>query len=262
MTTLSASDLRDLAAAKRLLEETSLSQRAIDLLGRPIEWGMQRLPDAARRVVTAASRTALEKAADLACGSLAQESAAVCRPGLHKAAAICAGAAGGLFGLPGLAVELPLSTTIMLRSIAQIGRSHGENLADPDSRLACLQVFALGGRSPDDDAMDSAYLAMRLVLAHETRAATSWLLSGGAQAARSQAPMLVSLVQKIAARFSIAVEQKLIAEALPVIGALGGGAVNGLFIDFFQDKAAGHFAYRRLERVHGPGAVREAYERL
>ena len=46
-----------------------------------------------------------------------------------------------------LPIELPVSTIIMLRSIADIARSEGEDLSDPESALSCVQVFALGGRS-------------------------------------------------------------------------------------------------------------------
>jgi hypothetical protein len=38
------------------------------------------------------------------------------------------GGVGGLFGLPALAIELPISTTIMLRSIADIARSEDEDI--------------------------------------------------------------------------------------------------------------------------------------
>ena len=48
-------------------------------------------------------------------------------------------------GLAALAVELPVSATIMLRSIADIARS-GRNLKLADVRLECVQVLALGGR--------------------------------------------------------------------------------------------------------------------
>jgi hypothetical protein len=40
-----------------------------------------------------------------------------------------------------LPIELPVSTVIMLRSIADIARSEGEDLSDP-RRLPCVQVFA------------------------------------------------------------------------------------------------------------------------
>ena len=57
------------------------------------------------------------------------------------------GSAGGAFGLAALPFELPVSTIIMLRSIADIARSEGEDLSDPDTALSCVQVFALGGRA-------------------------------------------------------------------------------------------------------------------
>jgi EcsC protein family len=47
--------------------------------------------------------------------------------------------AGGTFGLAALPVELPVSTTIMLRSIADIARSEGEDLSDPETALACVE---------------------------------------------------------------------------------------------------------------------------
>jgi hypothetical protein len=45
-----------------------------------------------------------------------------------------------------LPIELPVSTIIMLRLIADIARSAGEDLSDPEAALSCVQVFALGGR--------------------------------------------------------------------------------------------------------------------
>ena len=74
------------------------------------------------------------------------------------------GAIGGAFGLATLAIELPLSTVIMLRSIADIARSEGQSVADPEVQLACLEVFALGGRGPEDDAAESGYFAVRAAL--------------------------------------------------------------------------------------------------
>ena len=66
---------------------------------------------------------------------------------LHRALAALSGAMGGALGISAVLVELPISTTIMLRAIARIAQSEGEDLSDPETALACLQVFALGGRS-------------------------------------------------------------------------------------------------------------------
>ena len=51
-------------------------------------------------------------------------------------------------------------------------------------------------------------------------------------------------------------------QALPVIGALGGAAVNYAFMEHFQDVARGHFTVRRLERTYGKELVRSEYERI
>jgi hypothetical protein len=66
----------------------------------------------------------------------------------------------------------------------------------------------------------------------------------------------------IGRRFGVVGTQKLAAQAVPVIGALGGAAVNYAFIDHFQEVARAHFVVRRLERRYGKDAVRAAYDRF
>jgi hypothetical protein len=66
----------------------------------------------------------------------------------------------------------------------------------------------------------------------------------------------------IASRFGVVVGQKFAAQAIPVVGALSGAAVNYAFIDHFQEIARAHFAVRRLERRYGKDAVRMAYDKL
>ena len=63
--------------------------------------------------------------------------------------------------------ELPLTTTLMLQSIADIARHYGEDLRRPEARLACLEVFALADRRSGKRA-DIGYYATRSVLTHLT----------------------------------------------------------------------------------------------
>jgi hypothetical protein len=72
----------------------------------------------------------------------------------------------------------------------------------------------------------------------------------------------VRLIAQIASRFGVLVTQKFAAQAVPLVGALGGAAVNYAFIDHFQELARAHFVVRRLERRYGKDSVRAAYERL
>jgi hypothetical protein len=154
---LSPDDLDALRYAKRLLENPGLAAKITTVLGRPIEKGLDLLPQKWAQVVAVATRTSLETALQVALATMGDTPRAPSWERLHKLAAATTGAAGGAFGLAGLSIELPVSTTLMVRSIADIARSEGERLATPEAKLACLEVFAMGGRNSSDDASESAY---------------------------------------------------------------------------------------------------------
>ena len=170
------------------------------------------------------------------------------------------GAVGGVFGLPALAIELPVSTMVIFRSIADIARSEGENLHAIDAKLACIEVFALGGRTGTDDATESAYFTVRTALATAVADASRYFAARGG--VESGAPVVARLVAQVANRFGVNVTQKMAAQAVPVIGAAGGATLNVVFIRHFQDMAAGHFTVRRLERQYGAEVVRRTYDQL
>jgi hypothetical protein len=180
---------------------------------------------------------------------------------MHKFAAAASGAAGGAFGIAALAIELPLSTTLILRSIAEIAAAEGENPRHLETKLACLTVFALGSEKDErDNAAESGYFAARAALASAVSEATKYLAEKGM--GKSGAPALVRLVTLIAARFGIVVSQKTAAQMIPVLGAAGGAIINTLFIGHYQDMARGHFIVRRLEKIYGSEPVRLAYDKL
>src|SRR5215204_272607 len=76
------------------------------------------------------------------------------------------------------------------------------------------------------------------------------------------ASALIRLLSQIASRFGVVVSQKVAAQAVPVLGAIGGAAVNSVFVGHFQTLARGHCTVRRLERTYGKGSVRVAYEQI
>lgn len=264
----STEEMAELAQAKATLEHPGLAVKLSSLLGKPIEKGLDLLPAAWAGQLHGATQKALEAALKLALqtlgtpGAAGRQDPAEAAPAasslLHKAAAVGSGMVGGAFGLPALVAELPLSTTIMLRSIADIARSQGEDLSTVEAQLACLSVFALGGKAAADDAAESAYFAARLALAQAVSQAAEYLARK--TVADQAAPALVRLIATIAARFQIVVSQKAAAQAVPGLGAVMGGTVNYLFIDHFQAISRAHFAVRKLERRHGAEAVRAAYE--
>ena len=149
----------------------------------------------------------------------------------------------------------PSSCCDRLRHIA---RSEGEDLSDPATALACVEVFALGGRAGSKDASESGYFAVRSVLAKTVSEAARFIAERGV--VKEGAPILLKFVTQIAARFGVVVSQKVPAQSLPVVGALGGAAVNYAFIDHFQAIARGHFTVRRLERTYGKAPIRAEYD--
>ena len=250
----------ELAKAKHILEEPAFTAKISNLIGMPLEKGIQHLPDSWAETLNNVSRDALEKALKVAVVTLDDNHQTSSHEMWHKFAVTVTGAGGGAFGLPALAVELPISTVIILRSIADIGRSQGEDLRQPEARLACLQVFALGGRAIEDDAADSGYFAVRTALASAVTEAARHIAKGGM--VNETAPILLRLIASIAGRFGIAVSQKAAAQAIPLIGAAGGALINLAFIDHFQGMARGHFIVRRLERLYGEDIVRAEYDKL
>jgi hypothetical protein len=257
---LTEAETDQLRAAVRALEGGGFASRLANLLGRQVEAAGRALPATARNVIARATEAALRAALRVAIGTIDAKAPPKAASGMHKALAAASGAAGGAFGLAAMPIELPVSTTIMLRSIAQIAREEGEDLTQPEAALACLEVFALGGQSPGAPAIEGSYFAVRSVLAKTVSESARFILQRGV--ADETAPVLVRLVVQIAARFGLVVSQKLAAQAIPVIGAFGGAAVNLAFTEHFQNVARGHFTVRRLERAYGAEAVRFDYERL
>lgn len=255
---LSEQQRQQIAEARDVLEHPGLAARMTDYLGMPVERGLSMLPPAASEGIHSATMRALSKALGLAVSTLGDETEAGPRLWTHKLMAGVSGAAGGAFGLPALAIELPVSTVLILRSVADIARSHGEDLSTLESRLACLEVFALGGgRSTEEDGTEVGYLAVRAGLAkHVTDAAKHLARSGVVE---PTAPPLVRLIAAISKRFGVVVSEKMAAQAIPLIGAAGGALLNTFFIDHYQDIARAHFTIRSLERQHGPQAVRHLY---
>ena len=121
-------------------------------------------------------------------------------------------------------------------------------------------MFALGGQGDGEAAFESGYFAIRAALAKSVSDSARFVATEGVTA--QSAPVIARLISQIAARFGVVVSEKLAAQAAPILGAIGGAAVNAAFADHFQTLARGHFIVRRLERRHGASLVAFEYQRL
>src|SRR6187401_2357599 len=173
---LDKQDIDDLKRAKELLENPGLAAKFSAVLGSPIEKGMKMLPSRWQATVHTATEAALMKALDFAVSSLGKKRLLKSNDKLHRFAAAASGAAGGAFGIAAIGIELPISTTLILRSIAEIAAAEGEDPRHVETKLACLTVFALGSsKDQRDNATESGYFAARTALAGAVTEAAKYL---------------------------------------------------------------------------------------
>jgi hypothetical protein len=256
-------DLSDLGIAVRALELPALSAKIAAMLGTPVQKAIHVLPDKAKETIGTAVEKAIYGALQLALKTLDEHDrlSEVLSPKMsdlwHKVAVATTGAAGGALGLTALAVELPISTTIMMRSIADIARREGADLHDVKTQLQCVEVLALGVGPNRSQSAEVGYFLAREALSRAVSEAAAHIARSGLQ--KGSAPALARLVTVIAERYSVTVTEKFAAQLLPVIGGIGGASINSIFIDHFQRMAHAHFTVRRLERQYGEEHVREKY---
>lgn len=245
-----AQQLDLLHAARILAHSGSVLTRVAGFVGSKGEWLTRHTGSLGRRVFGAGwqqrlqkmTEGALARAYDVATVGMGHAGGREPRIWANKAMVGMSGAVGGFFGMPGLAVDIPASTMMMMRSIAEIARAHGEDITTAEGRRACLEVFALGGPGTADDAAEISYWSTRAALNHAT---------------------VGTAVQVVARSFGVVLSEKLLAQAIPVAGAAAGGALNWMFMDFYQQMARVHFAVRRVEReVADPSVVRPCFDRL
>ncbi len=267
--------------AHGFLENPSLLIRIANKIGKPIERTLEMMPDKQKKMIHQAVDTALRKGLVAVCGTVTKPSAShgmLAKPfaetaigargmGLmHSAAAFGTGAAGGFFGFASLPIELPVTTAIMLRSIAATAQEFGMDLTKSEVQLECLYILSLGSPGTEgDDAVDSAYWGSRVAFSKLMQEAAQFLASRTfAQVAKeiekNTAPILVRFIAQVASRFEVVVSEKVLAELVPAIGAIGGGLINAAFTDYFSEAARYHFGLRALEEKHGVKAIRAVYD--
>jgi hypothetical protein len=255
---LNESERRILRRAVAILERESFVAKLTELTGEPVTRILKMLPRVVSKGIHHAVQKALTQALVVALNGLEKKEAFTPAPWAFQAVSGITGTVGGFFGMAGLMVELPVTTLLILRSVATIARRRGEDLTDPSARLACLEVLALGPKNRRGLVAETSYYAARTFLAKAVSEAAASFMERGIT--NASAPIVVDLVTSLGGRFGTVVSEKTAAGAIPVIGAIGGAAINLAFMNHFQKLAWAHFSVRHLERVHGAGNIRKEYE--
>lgn len=267
MKNITPEDLDSLKNARSSMEDIGFLMQSLNKIGGSIESGLKMIPkkqqvwlqtniDKILMTLVNSNLATMNK------GKSFKEPSA----GIYKSLVTVSGALSGAFGAStgiGTAVfasELAFSTKFIMRSILDIARSEGEDIYDLETQLSCLHVFALGGNSKNDDGLETSYYTSRIVLENAIKGASSYISKNGINSLlMSSTNPLMKLISIVASRFTVQVSEKFIAQAVPIIGAAGGGSINYMFINHFQKMAKAHFTIRRLERKYGEGLVKNIY---
>jgi EcsC protein family len=225
LTTLSPADTEaelDRLAA-RYAAAGGLGVQLLTLVGGKAEKLLERLPDPVRVKLEEVT----EKALQLAMRGAQSSRRAVPDQAdwVNTAMSTAMGAAGGFGGLPSALVELPATTTVLLRIIQGVAAEHGFDPAAENVQFDCIRVFAAAGPLASDDGADLGFLTLRVTL------------TGGA---------MQRLIATVAPRLATVLGQKLAAQTIPVLGAVAGATTNFLYTGYYREIAHVHFGLRKL----------------
>jgi hypothetical protein len=204
-------------------------------LGAQLDEALRHLPAGARAAIDRATTAALSQAFRVA---QAGRHAPRTGPAGTQALAALTGAMGGAGGLAGAVVEVPVTITVFLHAIRESARAEGFDPDAPAVQSECLRVLTAGSPMPQDDALDTGFIGARLAL-------------------NGQA--MQKLIATVAPALSAILARKLAAQAVPVLGAVTGAALNAAYLAYFRELAAIRFALMRLTLLHGPDRVAQDF---
>ena len=216
------------ALARRYLAAGGLGMELMTIIGNSAEGLIDRLPGFVRARLDRVTQAALHRAFSAAVGS--RRYVRDRGDWFNRMASTISGAAGGVAGLPGAMVELPVTVTLLLRAMLDIAAEHGLDPESDEVRMECLRVFAAAGPMAEDDQTDLGLLAARLSVTGQT---------------------VQGLISRVAPRLSVSLGQKMAAQAAPIFGAVAGASINYTFARYYQEVARVHFGVVRLAQETG-----------
>lgn len=241
-------ELRAIATSYR--EASGPIVKLSNMLGDKIESALSKVPEGWQAAVAQATDIALRTSYAAASGTQAEpESRSYLNTVLakcagerwHQVASSVSGAIGSVGGLTTLALDLGVTTTLILRSIQEIAIGYGEDIEDEAVRLQCIGVFGFGGPLSEDDDVDTGLFGARLALRGKT---------------------LEAMLRVVVPRLLPTVTAETAAKSVPLVSAAVGAVLNPAFTSYYQKMAHVHFRLRRLERDHDPETVRACFERV
>lgn len=205
--------------------------RVLNGMGGVLEDRLAALPPEARTRIEAITRMALEQGYGLAQRTPAM---AARDPRTANALAAFTGAAGGMGGVATAIAELPVTITLILRAVQEVATAHGFDTQTEAIRRETLRVFGAGGPLARDDGVDTAFITARLTLT---------------------GPGLSGTIATVAPRLAASLGPKVVAQAVPVLGAVAGAGINVAYMRYFREMAEVRFGLLALASTHDPALV-------
>lgn len=233
--------------AKQYTDANGWMMKLVNMAAGKLESGLTALPASAQAqindVTKLALRTSYEAAAKTippvgASGVIGRTLGKLSGEVAHKTAAIATGAVGGIGGVGTTMVEIPVTVSLIFRSVQNIAAEYGEDPTSLDVKLECIKVFGNGAISDDADDMDVGFIGAKIGL------------TGGAAE---------KLIAAVAPKFAAMMSNKLAAQMVPVLGAVTGAGINYTFINYYQQMAHIRFGLRKIARNSKPELVYEQF---
>lgn len=235
------------ALAKRYSDANGLMMKLVNLAAGKLESGLSVLPAGVKKQLDDVTKLALKASYEAAAwtnvdtgsrGIMSRAAGKLSGDQVHKAAAVATGAAGGLGGVGTTVVEIPVTISLIFRSVQNIAAQYGEDPSSTEVKLECIKVFGTGAISGDLDDIDTGFVGAKIII------------TGGAAE---------KLIASIAPKFAAMMTNKLAAQTVPVLGAITGAGINYAFVEYYQQMAHVRFGLRKVIRNSQAGLVHEHF---
>ena len=150
--------------------------------------------------------------------------------------AVTGGGAAGALGALGLAIDIPATITLALRTVRLTGLCYGFGAATEAERLYILDVLQLAGANGRDERLAAIE---RLARERSEMSPEEW---GKIVNLTGQSAGTVAATRRVAQTLGVNLATRKMAQAVPFVGAAIGAGVNAAFQN--DVAAAARFAYR------------------
>lgn len=156
----------------------------------------------------------------------------------NQIAAAVAGAIGGAGGLATTIVELPVTIGLIFREIQLVSKKYDKDPASDEGKWECLSVFLTGTSLEHDDTVGIGFIDKKVVL------------HGAA---------IKKLIDSVAPQLLKVLGPKLVSP--PVIGAVTGGGLNLIYMDYYRRLAHVNFQLAGLSPRFDKADVQAEFKR-